>query len=1640
MKSPTTMYSTNEEPVTLGELLLRRVTHSRQHVAFTFIEDGTETRTHITYAQLHRRALVLANKLRALDVRSPVLLVHPPGLEFISSFFGCLYAGLIPVPLPEPYSRRDAARFRAVVEDSRARFAIGSRRRIEKFGPSGSCESLIWIDGTVDDSDRTLEWAYQLVRRDDVAYIQYTSGSTNTPRGVMITHANVLSNLRFIDEAGSHSCDSVGVSWLPHFHDMGLVYGILEPLYRGFRSILLSPRFFLNRPGCWLEAISHFGGTHSGAPDFAYRLCAQQVNTINLNGLDLTSWRVAVNGAERVRKATVETFTETFKRCGFSASAFRPAYGLAEATLLVACHREGRPALTIDVDQQRVVDTSPEIPSDLQAGSQRIMSSGVVAGTLDVRIARPGTDEVCTEGEVGEVFVSGPSVGRGYWNRKEESEITFHARIPGLNRDYLRTGDLGLIWRDELYIVGRLKDIIIIRGTNHYPEDIESTIEQSYSPTHRYACAAFSVDNGEQEQLIIALEAPRRDREFFDGIASSIRDTVAKNHAIQVSTVALLPPGKLPRTSSGKLQRSECRNQYLAGVWAQFCHSSLLERPASKQLRAALENFGRIVGEVLGIDSNDIEADRPLTFYGLDSFSATRLSWRLEQELGISWTASSLLDSTTVRGLLESPQLEQDPVLNLKPRDSSQSQDSSVLLLSSEQERLWWLRKIDPDASSQHVSVALTLNGMLDKEVLRRCLNQLVLRHELLRTAIVDINGEPRRNLIESATIELSDTGNSLAEARQSDRFDLNRPPLLRAQLLTVNPEEFILLLTGHHLIADANSMLILGQEVLELYAAAICGTQASFRLPASEYSEFVSLERRYRSEMSLDTDLLYWNQQLDGVSTRLTWCAASPSPAMQPRPSKATVSEDEAAAIRAYSRQLNGTPFMFYLSALACVVARLSDARDFILWAPVSGRLTPEFEHTVGVFAHPLPIRIRLREGETFSTLVKQVCRTVLDAFAHQKTPLSSMMQAHASKQKEPIRLQVLLNCLRAPSLSAPASELRAEWHDFFEGPSDVELSLTIVESDAGAHWYLQSGGANSPVQRSTVIAAQLKSTIEQALVSGDSALDLSPMDYGPGPSCLIVCSSFRSDPLEAPLRFWMERLQSLPSAVRFTPYGQVIQQLLDSSGLIRQNSNGINVIAFRIEDWTPRSAGRFSKTDRTYFIDSLRAATNSSRTPYVVCICPPSPAYLEAVGGYELYATDESDLSEAIQKMPGVYSIKSSEMLRLYPIRDYYDSYAEEHADLPFTPSFLTALATMIARRCHTLSKPQRKVVVLDCDNTLWTGICAEDGVDGIRIDHPRLMLQSFMRDRVESGMLLCLASKNNYTDVADVFGKKSEMLLEWRHIAAHRINWDSKAANLCALASELQIDLQDFVFIDDSPAECEEVRREYPNVLTLQLPSQPEDIPKFLDHVWDLDMLKVTHEDGFRTKWYQEASKRVELERRSPSLDEFIRTLDLKVTITQASEENLERVSELTQRTNQFNASGKRRTVGELRHLVKTGFSCSVVRASDRFGDYGIVGVMLYRPSERTVEVDTFLLSCRALGKGVEREMLANLMRYASQEDLEAVEIRFIGTARNTPARLFLQTAQESAIPEGFVDVVVSVRADGGSMQGWNGGEGT
>ncbi|OXM45014.1 non-ribosomal peptide synthetase [Amycolatopsis alba] len=1042
-------------------LLTGRSAEQPSDVAYVFA-DGEGGERPVTYRELDTAARVVAVRLLAADVRpgDRALLLYPPGAEYVTAFFGCLYAGVTAVPVYPPANRLGLERVLALSADSGAVVAMTDAASLAAVrarfdGPDGpGVESVRWLLATEDtDVAEAGEWTAGSPDPAAIAFLQYTSGSTARPKGVLVSHGNLLENSAVIAGVLSPDQDTRSVSWLPPYHDMGLIGGILQPLYSGFPGMLLSPLAFLHRPVRWLRAMSDFGATASAAPDFAYAECVRRVSDEEAEGLDLSRWRHALVGAEPVRSQTLRAFAERFGPAGFRAEAFLPCYGLAEATLFVT--GVSKPALPTELTVDR---------GELSAGTAVEAGSGVtlvgcgpVQGAALV-IADPVTFRECQDGSVGEIWVSGPSVTAGYWQAPEETARAFGARLADDDQDrtWLRTGDLGFQRAGELFVTGRLKELIVVRGANHYPADIELTAARAGAVLAAGRGAAFAVEDAETERVVLVHEVAR-------GFASAdlaetvraVREAVTGEHGLDLHDIALVRPGSVPRTSSGKVRRSACRDAYLDGTLPVLVTMTVPDTGQPENLAGkAHDAVAELVAEALQLAPSALEPDRPLVGQGLDSLRAMRLRAALQTELGVEVALDWLLSGGTAAEIAKTTRegTRADGIPRLD--------DATTAPASFGQERLWLLDQVGA-SSAYHIAGRVDWSGEPGHQALLDGIRLLIDRHALLRTGFrLDADGQVGQHVVADAAARFDLPVSQVADDAALDEacarlaaepFDLGSPPLLRAALMRVSAtDRWVLALCVHHIVADDTSLGILTSELSTVYEALAGGAVPVLPEVPTRYRDFAAWQRETDSREGFGEADAYWRERLAGA-VPLELPADGPSEAtrsFEGATLAAEVPPDLLSKVRELAAAHELTPFMVLAAAWSVALSRWSGQVDVVLGTATAGRSRPELSEVVGFFANTLPLRVNLGDDPSFGELLGRVREACLGAYAHQELPFERIVRAAGQDQAGAHGLSIVRNLLVLRDRLPVLGSVQVEQIPTATAKFDVSLEFSPAET----------------------------------------------------------------------------------------------------------------------------------------------------------------------------------------------------------------------------------------------------------------------------------------------------------------------------------------------------------------------------------------------------------------------------------------------------------------------------------------------------------------------------------------------------------------------------------------------------------------
>jgi len=1025
----------------LVELLRYRALYQSDQLAYTFLANGeadlVEEAT-LAYKDLDRQVRAIGALLQSMAAPGDrAMLLYPAGLDFMSGFFGCLYAEVIAIPAYPPDSVRSdrrLSRLRSVIKDSQATLALTTTTILSRIKPlfadAPDICNIRWI--TTDNIDDGIgdSWREPNALTDALAFIQYTSGSTETPRGVMLTHRNLLHNASLVFNAVEHTPSDRYVSWLPTFHDMGFMAGVLQPLYAGIPAILMSPASFLQRPLRWLQAVSQYRATTSGGPNFSYDLCVRKIAAEQRSVLDLSSWSVAFNGAEPIRPETMERFVAAFEPCGFRREVFYPCYGLAEATLIVSGGLKASAPNVKTVDARALEKGSVTEASADTAISRSLVGCGRTLSNQKITIADPQSLIGRPDDQVGEIWVSGDSIAQGYWGRAEQTERAFKARLADTGEGpFLRTGDLGFIHNGELFVTGRLKDLIIIRGLNYYPQDIELTVERSHSAFRPGCGAAFSIDINGEERLVIVQEVERHQPDLTS-LIETVRKAVAEEHNLNLYSVVLIKQGGILKTTSGKIRRQACRSAFLEGDLAtmkQWTEDLALDskKPltplsASSQNKAAIGNWlASHLALKLRIESGKLDNNQPITLCGLDSLMAIELTYDIQEEFGIDVPIAGLFGNTSITVLadlilaeLARTSTSPGPVLAPKRRDSQN------LPLSEGQKALWFLHELAPGSPAYIIATAVRIRGELDVSALRSAFQSLTDRHPALRTTFAALQGEPTQYIHEyqqvafyerdATTWSESYLARSLAEEARRP-FNLIEGPLFRITLYKSSAHEHVLLLALHHIISDLWSLAILVQDLAIAYQAESRGRKMNLPPLELQYIDYVSWQQEMLAGRRGEELWSYWRKQLAGELPVLNLPVDKPRTPVQSflgTSHNFKINAELTQSLKALANTHGVTLYNIILAAFFALLYRYTGQEDILVGSPTAGRNRSELAKLMGYFVNPVALRAYIQGRMQFMQLLAESRQTLLDSLEHSDYPFSLLVE----------RLQPIRDVSRSP------------------------------------------------------------------------------------------------------------------------------------------------------------------------------------------------------------------------------------------------------------------------------------------------------------------------------------------------------------------------------------------------------------------------------------------------------------------------------------------------------------------------------------------------------------------------------------------------------------------------------------------------
>lgn len=1005
--------------------------------AFTHVLGEPGDHDRLSFAQLDERARAIASEIQARGgVGKPVLIVLDPGSDYAASLFACMYARAIAVPIYPPQMLRlqhTLPRLKAVIENTGAKLMLSDRATI------GESLSSLWQmpeSGAIAVDEISPEaaslWDGRLPEPDDVAVLQYTSGSTGNPRGVVLTHRILLSNLHAIVEH-IHFEGARSVQWVPPYHDMGLIGGILLPIYRGVETVIISPTDFVRSPLLWLRCIDYYNGSSNGAPNFGYELCVRRIDHSECEGLDLSSWKVAVAGAEPVRASTLRRFEEKFARYGFDSTTFSPAFGMAETTVMMTGSPLGERYKTFDVDAQALrlghVITNPvsaDRTSQSKPITQELVSSGIPVEGMEFEIVDPETCNALPDGQIGEIWARGGSVAAGYWNDAEATERTFHAKLASTTHchgkpsavgqtRYLRTGDLAARVDGQLIVTGRLKELIIVAGRNFYPHDIEQIVQSTSEAFKPDTGTAIGIDIDDSEEMVVIQELWRPRKFSPEELLKDVVAAIAEKAQVTPHAIVLVRSGSLPKTSSGKLQRTDTKEMFLKGElieiarWQAGNTATSTPKPFEAPATESEKTIASIWSSILGVES--VSGNDDFFHLGGSSLLIAQMLTEVGERYSVSIPMTALFRNPTLKEFAAVVDAEEDrdrSALEISRTNTSPDEPHS---LSSAQQRFWLLDQLGQTNAFVHVPVTIHLEQAIDRDRLAEACHRVISKHAMLRMRFVNSDQEPTQFIGESNSIEIHDLNVMCSNASDLksfdealDRFirepmDLTQAPLMRVALSQCPDGRSRIDLVLHHLVCDASSLQTLISDLAHSFDTTTESVACETDDTALRYVDFAEWDRGSAHRELMQTRVAYWQQRLAAMPPELNLPRAetrhSDERSTTASPASTKVAASVAAKIEQIAIERGLTPSMVYLTAFQSVLARYGGSNDFGITIPTSNRPSSRLNEIVGCFVNPIIYRAQVDQNESVANALDQTREHLLSDLEHADVPFQDVVSA---------------------------------------------------------------------------------------------------------------------------------------------------------------------------------------------------------------------------------------------------------------------------------------------------------------------------------------------------------------------------------------------------------------------------------------------------------------------------------------------------------------------------------------------------------------------------------------------------------------------------------------------------------------------
>lgn len=1421
----------------------------------------------------------------------------------------------------------------------------------------------------------------------DLAYVIYTSGTTGVPKGVEIQHRALNNLLQSMAEQPGLQYEDKLLAITSYAFDISILEFFL-PLMQG-ATVILANDEQASDPILLNDVFNASQPTvMQGTPSMLSMLV--EIGWVGSNSLKLLS------GGERMPNALAETL---IYRC----NSLWNMYGPTETTIWSTTQRITNGEVSIG---QPIINTWCYI-----LGADK---------------------ELLPLGTVGELYIGGHGVTKGYRNN---SKLTSQKLVQDPLREnnlIYKTGDL-CYWKSEaLHFVQRIDTQIKIRGHRIEVEEIENVLLK-----HAYVSRAvvLAVENNGNEKALVAYIIPSTDQKkpnLTEFLAIYLPHYMIPSFFKELIT--------FPLTISGKVDTNALKNIPLEQEYNKISETSI-QKIEDEQL-VHLRNIWMDVLELeaLSIDSNFFAI-------GGDSLKATKVLSRTNNKFQIRLDLRTLFKHPTLRLFYNEIQHSHYSAYEyIKPVPEGEHYP-----LSYAQQRIWILSQFQNGSLAYTMKEGFQLVGTLDIQKLRKAVRQLIVNNSILRTTFQLLDGEPRQ-IVEKLfdhtifvdyidlqyVVEAKTKVLDIVEQYTQEYFDLSKLPLFKILIIQTSSDNYTALVAIHHIIADGWSLNIIINQLFNYYNSTLVVDNLKNEINL-DYKDYSVWNRNLFKADHINIGEKFWKDyfkfKVPSLNLPYNYSPIGRSLGYQGQVYNASISSATATRISQLAKEHKTTVHNILLGLYSILLHSLSKQNQFTVGIATAGRKERHVEDMIGVFVNFLPIMSKLTPGVTLIEHITYITEQILAVSIHEYFPLETYVDKLAFENSDrPILYNTLLVYHTEKSYLLLKNRIK---HGIRLNPihlhkqnATADLKLDIFETQPNGKlqcfFEYNSQLFNSPTVQ--FIASAYSKLIDQfvenasqkaasiTLFSDSERQGIYRVDYFKESYQgyqLKVISSFTAEPLAPYVNMYAQKAR-IKIDIEFAPYNQVVQELLRLSEQNIQSTDIIfHLVSLRFEDYIANHVGEDSEklsvvTRLLEELEGIFLHKLSSSHIYLVALLP--------YDNKSLTDSLKKSISEVytrwrifLQSFSNIQIIDFTQLDVFYRIPTLYDSFRDHMAHIPYTEEFFAAMGTMIVRTLYAYRSKPLKVIAVDCDNTLWAGVVGEVGYANVDIRESNLFLQEFLIKKHKDGFLIALVSKNNEQEVWDVFDKHPSMLLKKEMLSTWQINWQPKSESLAAIAEDLNISKSSILFIDDSPVECLEVLSNAPEVFVLRYIDDLELLECIFFHIWCLDKWKVTDEDRVRNLKYRQERSRKKLKdtyKTSNSLHAYLKKLELKVSFNLIKEQDIDRVSQLTFRTNQFNASSKRRTPQEIRNLYLEDKMCWVVEAQDNYGHYGLIGIAITQIVNSALQIDTLLLSCRALGRGIEEAVLFGISQYATEKGIKNIEVEYIASGANTPAKDFLE----------------------------------